>query len=121
MRFQNGLENKPRVLKLKGREYITAVDLLKRLNERDEKNFYIVVDSIMCTKFKTDMTVLFNKIQNHLIEIRMKEIREMSLRKFYKGRYSIDSFGNFNIRLRKFICDKVEADNIEWKKYIKML
>jgi len=121
MRFQNSIGKKPRALKLGGHEYRDASDLLKRINEADEKNFYVVVDSIMCTKFKADMTVLFNKLQDHLIEVRMREIREMSLRAVYKGRYSVDSYGNFNIRLRKFMGDKVEAANIPWDKYIKML
>jgi hypothetical protein len=121
MRFQNSIGKKPRALKLGDREYKDASELLKRINEADEKNFYVVVDSIMCTKFKANMTDLFNKLQDHLIEIRLREIREMSLRAFYKGRYNIDSYGNFNIRLRKLIGDKIEADNIQWDKYIKML
>ncbi len=121
MRFQNEIGKKPRALKLNAKDYIEAKDLIKRLNDVDEKSFYVVVDSIMCTKFKADMTDLFNKLQDHLIEVRMREIGVMSLRAFYKGRYSVDSYGNFNIRLRKFIGDKVEAAGIPWDKFIKML
>jgi DNA mismatch repair ATPase MutS len=121
MRFSNGIGKKPRHLKLDFKDFKDTSELLERMNQLDEKNFYVVVDSIMCTKFMGDMAILFNKLQDHLIEIKLREIREMSIRAFYKGRYEVDSYGNFNIRLRKFIGDKIEAANIPWEKYIKML
>ncbi len=121
MRFSTGIGKKPRILKLNKEDFADIEKLLERMNQQDEKKFYIVVDSIMCTKFLGDMVSLFNKLQDHLIEIRLREIRDMSLRGFYKGRYNIDSYGNFNIRLRKFIGDKVEDAKIPWDKYIKML
>lgn len=122
IRFKNSLDRKqPRVLNLNRTEFKDVSELLERMNQPDEKKFYIVVDSIMCTRFKNEMMDLFNKIQDHLIEVRMREIREMTTRGFYKGRYSIDSYGNFNIRLRRFIGDKVENVGIEWDKFIKML
>jgi hypothetical protein len=121
MRFSNGIGKKPRPLKLNSNDFKESSELLKRMNEADEKNFYVVVDSIMCTKFMTDMCGLFNKIQDHLIEVKLREIREMSTRAFYKGRYNIDSIGNYHVRLRRFIGDKVEEASIPWDKYIKML
>jgi len=75
----------------------------------------------MTKKWKGEMTLLFNKITNHLIEKRFRENREMMSRPFYSGTYRMTGEAEFNARLKKFVGDKIEATGISLEKYFSIL
>mgnify|MGYP001181752146 CR=1 FL=1 len=69
--------------------------------------YKVVVDSPMCLKTKNEIFELFNKIQDFLIESKIKELYEFSTRTSYKkGTYSYASKGVFEIHLKKFLGNR---------------
>ncbi|MFW9950506.1 MAG: hypothetical protein ACFFKA_10330 [Candidatus Thorarchaeota archaeon] len=121
MSFSNQFDRRARNFKLKPDSVVTREDLINMLSGPKEKDYYFVVDSIMCTRYRGDLIDLFNKLQDHLLEVRFRECREMMSRNFYKGRYSVQSYGEFNKRFEKFLGDKIDAAGISRKKYFELL
>ncbi len=111
MAFENKIGRRSRKLKLDIESIESVDDLLEVFNSEDEVKFYFVVDSIMCTKLKTEMIDLFSRIQDHLIERGFRESREKMIRTFYKGKYKLDSVNEYNVRLKRFLNDKFKSDD----------
>lgn len=110
MTFMNKIGRRPRRLKIDPQKVRNQKDLEELFNSSEQESYYLVVDSIMCTKLKGDMVSLFNKIQNHLIEKNFRECREYTTRIFYSGHYRLTGDAEYNARLKKFIGDKVEMN-----------
>tara|TARA_R110001592_G_scaffold62377_2_gene190858 strand:- start:8808 stop:9362 length:555 start_codon:yes stop_codon:yes gene_type:complete len=119
MAFENKIGRRSRKLKL-NEEIESVDDLIEVFNNEDEVKFYFVVDSIMCVKLKSGMIDLFSSIQDHLIERGFRESREKMIRTFYKGKYKLDSVGEFNIRLKRFLNDKFKSGD-DFQKFTKKL
>ena len=81
----------------------------------------IVVDSIMTLQYKQDMFDLFNKIEDHIIEKNIRALMLHTGRTAYKGKYRIPTYGEFFLRLRRFIGDKVTTDDKDWLEYTEKL
>lgn len=82
-------------------------------NGESWKKYLIVVDSVFCTKTLDEQQTLFNNLQTFMIEQKIKEIYEMSTRYPYrksKGEFAFNSKGEFIASLKKFLSDKLPAD-----------
>lgn len=119
MAFENKIGRRSRKLKLNN-EIESVDDLIEMFNNGDEIKYYFVVDSIMCVKLKSGMIDLFSSIQDHLIERGFRESREKMIRTFYKGKYTLDSINEFNIRLKRFLNDKFRSAD-DFQKFTKKL
>ena len=52
---------------LKAEDFKTVKVLEDRLNEKDRERFYVVIESVMCTKTKVGLSELFENRFNHLV------------------------------------------------------
>jgi len=121
MNFRHVFENRARKMILKKEDYKTAKVLEERLNDTDRERFYIVIESVMCTKTKVNLSALFEKVQFYIISKNLKEIRETSVRPFFKGALSLDSVKEFDARYKKGFYDKFKSAKIDIDKYLNSL
>ena len=89
-------------------------DIAQRINGPKEKNFMIVIDSIMTVPNREDMFNLFNKVEDHVIEKTLRILMQHVTRTSYRSKYRIPTYGEFFIRLRRFIGDKIAIDDKQW-------
>ena len=52
MNFRHEFENRARKMILKSEDFKTTKALEDRLNDKDRERFYVVIESVMCTKQK---------------------------------------------------------------------
>jgi hypothetical protein len=121
MNFRHVFENRARKMILKADDFKTAKVLEDRLNEKDRERFYVVVESVMCTKTKVGLSELFEKVQLYMISKNLKEIRDISTRPFFKGPLSLDSTKEFDVRYKNSWADKFEKSNLDIDKYLNSL
>jgi|TARA_R100000734_G_C3315158_1_gene107017 hypothetical protein len=121
MNFRHVFENRARKMILKSEDFKTTKSLEERLNDKDRERFYIVIESVMCTKTKVSLSKLFEKVQFYIISKNLKEIRETSARPFFKGPLSLDSVKEFDARYKKGFYDKFEKGDIDIDKYLNSL
>ena len=121
MNFRHVFENRARKMILKADDYKTAKVLEDRLNEKDRERFYVVIESVMCTKTKVGLSELFEKVQLYMISKNLKEIREISARPFFKGPLSLDSIKEFDVRYKKGWLDKFKKGDLNIDKYLDSL
>lgn len=102
-------------MNLKRSEYPTVKDLTDRVFCGDDwKKYLIVVDSVFCTKTRGDQVILFNNLQSFFIQMKLKEIYELSNRNAYStGPFYYQTRGVFEKALRKFLGDRFPDDE-EW-------
>ena len=105
MTYEKDFEGRRTKFKLKRGEYSKMEDFQNLLDSSGDK-YKVVVDSPMCLKTKGEIFILFNKIQDFLIESKIKELYEFSTRTSYKGTYSYASKGVFEIHLKKFLGNR---------------
>tara|TARA_R110000803_G_scaffold59157_3_gene117564 strand:+ start:2135 stop:2698 length:564 start_codon:yes stop_codon:yes gene_type:complete len=121
MNFRHVFENKARKLTLKSEDFKTVSSLEERLNDTDRARFYVVIESVMCTKTKVSLSGLFEKVQFYMISKNLKEIRDISTRPFFKGPLSLDSVKEFDVRYKKSWYDKFKLSNFDIDKYLNSL
>ncbi len=119
MNFCNTYDGLARKISLKSEIIKNVNDLEKRLNQEDESRFYLIIDSIMATKTKADLQILFNNIQYFLIVRKIAELQELSTRGFYKGLFRLDSELEFKKRFHKYIGDKFDLYKEDYNQFIK--
>jgi len=105
-------EKRGKTIQLKSSEFTKVSDLEIRLNQMDERKFYIVVESVMAVKQKLDLQDLFNDIQFFLICRKLSETKELMTRTFYKGAFRLDSMSEFNKRMKLAFSDKFKDRDI---------
>ena len=118
-KFSNGFNKKPRTFWISN-DVKTVQELENYLN-KENKRFYIVVDSIHTTRYKNDLESMFNKIQDFLILRNLKELKEFSTRNFYTGNYRFNTQAEFFIRLKQMLIDKITEAKQTWDQFIKSL
>jgi len=106
---------------LKKEDFKTTKSLEDRFKEKDQERFYVIVESVMCTKTRIDLQELFERVQFYIISKNLKEIRETSARPFFKGCLSLDSTKEFDVRFKKGWKDKFEKSDIDIDKYLNSL
>ncbi len=121
MNFHHQFNKKAKQISLKESEFKNVQVLEKRLNDDDREKFYLVVDSIMCTKTRVQLQELFEKVQFYLISKSIKEIKSITTRPFYKGSFSVDSKKEFNIRFKKGWEDKITDPIKDIESYLRSL
>jgi len=121
MNFRHVFENKARKLTLKSEDFKSVGSLEKRINDTDRERFYVVIESVMCTKTKVSLLGLFEKVQFYMISKNLKEIRDISTRSFFKGPLSLDSVKEFDVRYKKGWSDKFKLSNFDIDKYLNSL
>jgi hypothetical protein len=121
MNFRHVFENRARKMILKAEDFKTTKLLEERLNDKDRERFYVVIESVMCTKTKVGLSGLFEKVQFYMISKNLKEIRDISTRPFFKGPLSLDSTKEFDVRYKKSWQDKFEKCNLNIDKYLASL
>ena len=118
MNFRYEFDNRARKMPLKKDDFKTTKALEDRFNESDYERFYVIVESVMCTKTKVDLQKLFERVQFYIISKNLKEIREISTRPFFKGSLSLDSVNEFDVRFKRGWSDKFEKSEIDINKYL---
>jgi len=121
MNFRHEFKNRARKMILKPEDFKTTKALEDRLNDKDRERFYVVVESVMCTKTKIGLSGLFEKVQFYMISKNLKEIRDISTRPFFKGPLSLDSPKEFDARYKKGWADKFERNALDLNKYLDSL
>lgn len=95
--------------KFSRQKYKTREQLQKHIDAGDE-TYFVVVDSVMCTKSYNQIKELYFNIQDFLIEKSIRDLYEMMTRNSYsKGNYYYKSKGIFEAHLKKFL-DKRAPD-----------
>jgi len=108
-------------LPLKKEDYPTVVSLENRLHSSDAERFYVVIDSIMCVKTLQELRVLYDDIHFYLISKRLKEIKEISIRSFYRGVFSLSSIHEFNMKMKVGWKDHFDKNDFNIDKYLDSL
>jgi len=121
MNFKYEFDNRARKMPLKKEDFKTTKSLEDRFKEKDQERFYVIVESVMCTKTRIDLQELFERVQFYIISKNLKEIRETSARPFFKGCLSLDSTKEFDVRFKKGWKDKFEKSDIDIDKYLNSL
>ena len=121
MNFRHEFENRARKMILRAEDFKTTKALEDRLNDKDRERFYVVIESVMCTKTKIGLSELFEKVQFYMISKNLKEIRDISTRPFFKGPLSLDSPKEFDARYKKGWADKFERNALDINKYLNSL
>ena len=106
---------------IKKEDFKTPKELEDRFNQADHERFYVIVESVMCTKTRIDLQELFERVQFYIISKNLKEIREISARPFFKGQLSLDSTMEFDVRFKRGWADKFEKSKIDINKYLSTL
>jgi hypothetical protein len=63
MNFRYSFDDRARKMPLKKDDFKTVRSLEQRLNESDYERFYVIVESVMCTKTKVNLQKLFERVQ----------------------------------------------------------
>ena len=121
MNFRHEFENRARKMILKSEDFKTTKALEDRLNDKDRERFYVVIESVMCTKTKIGLSGLFEKVQFYMISKNLKEIRDISTRPFFKGPLSLDSVKEFDAKYKKGWADKFDKGSLDIDKYLNSL
>jgi len=116
--FKNKLESRSRSLEFDSSFKPTTPDEIVNHMNKDEQKYFIVVDSISCTRYKTDMLQLYNKLQTYLIEIDIDSMKSKCVRPFYTGPYKMSTKIEFFGRLKKMVVDLVSNTDKDWQDYI---
>lgn len=110
MNFEKGFEGGTTRFKFNRQKYKTREQLQKHI-DAGEDTYFVVVDSVMCTKSYNQIMELYNNIQDFLIEKSFRDLYEAATRQSYsKGKYYYKSKGVFQAHLKKFLDDRVPAD-----------
>lgn len=124
VRIQGRFNDKPRKLKISKeileKNEINTVAALEAFMGKSVI-YYLVVDSLFCFKKRHQMETYFDKFMDHFIEINMQNLKTLMVRGSYKGTYRVDSPGNFKVRFKKFIGDKIEESGQVFDNYMKRL
>jgi hypothetical protein len=121
MNFAITFDRNTKKFPLNREDFKSVKDIEKRLNESDETKFYMVIESVMCVKTKADLKNLFINIQTYLISKKLKELKDLQTRSFYKGTFKLNSGVEFNKRLFKFIGDKFESKSEDFNDFVSLL
>ena len=121
MNFHHTFDHRAKLINLKKEDFTNVQVLEKRLNDVDREKYYLVIDSIMCTKTRVQLEELFERVQFYLISKNLKEIKTIATRPFFKGPFSVDSPKEFDVRLKRSWKDKFEDHCVDIDKYLNSL
>jgi hypothetical protein len=117
--FPNSFGKKPRPFWISND--IKNVQSLENYLNKEGSRFYIVVDSIYTVRYKNELSNIFNKIQDFLIQRNISELKGMSTRNFYSGNFKFSTNIEFFVNLRKMYIGKITDMKIKWDEFIRRL
>jgi hypothetical protein len=79
----------------------------------DECTHRFCVESNFVTRSKTDMIDLYNKIEEYIIIKNLRRIKRSTMRSSYEGPLKIQSFVEFNERIKRAYGDKFKDGDID--------
>lgn len=110
LKFIRNFEGGQTRFRFSRQKYKTREQFQKHI-DANEETYFVVVDSVMCTKSYNQISELYNNIQDFLIEKSIKDLYEMANRSSYsKGNYYYKSKGVFEAHLKKFLGDRTPDD-----------
>jgi hypothetical protein len=107
-RFIKDFEGHDTKINLK-REHYSKVSQLEEdvFSGPNWEKYKIIVDSVFCTQTRAEQEELFNKIQSFHIELKLKELYELTNRTVYsKGQYYFHTKGEYVKAIEKFLGDR---------------
>jgi hypothetical protein len=119
--FKKDFKGNPMPFYVTNKDISSVSDLENEFNGEEEEKYYIIIDSLMCVKHKTEMVDLFNKMQTYLIASVLSEFKHMTRRQLYKGPFKLDSQKEFFIRMKKSFEDTFEDSKIDFEEFFKTL
>ena len=120
MHFRYEFDKRARHVPINGEGLNRVSDLEEFINGDNRERFYVIVESVMCTKTSIQLRELFEKVQNFIISKKLQEIKELSSRSFYRGSLSVDSNKEWEARFKKGWEDKFK-EPMSIQKYLKSL
>lgn len=75
-----------------------------------ENNIKILIESPFMSKTKDQMIVKFGEISEYLVMRQLRYLREMTTRKFYKGKFKSYTYKVFKDRMRRAYIDNFTGD-----------
>jgi hypothetical protein len=114
-RFIKDFNNKDTKINVKREGYTTVKQVEEELfNGNNWKSYLLLVDSVFCTKTRVEQVVLFNKINTFHIQIKLKEIYELTNRSAYsKGQFYFHTKGEYIKSVEKFLGSRLPS-NKNW-------
>ena len=120
MHFKYEFNKRARSMCIKGDDLKRTNDLEELINGENRERYYVIVESVMCTKTRKELSDLFRNVQDFIISRKLQEIKFLSSRNFYKGSLSVDSTAEWEARFKKGWDDKFK-EPMTIKKYLKSL
>ena len=120
MHFKYEFNKRARSMHLNGDDLKRTNDLEELINRDNRERYYVIVESVMCTKTRKELSDLFRKVQDFIISRKLQEIKFLSSRNFYKSSLSVDSTAEWEARFKKGWEDKFK-EPMTIQKYLKSL
>lgn len=116
--FSGSFTGKQTKINLKRELYRTIEDLENQFEHKWE-SYTIVVDSIYCVKTQAELRDLFNSLQNHFVELAIKDLYELTTRRYYsKGQYYYHTRDQFEAHIKKFLDSRQGEDKDYFEKLL---
>lgn len=111
-RFIKNFEGSDTKINVKRENYSNVKQIEEELfNGQNWKSYLLIVDSVFCTKTKAEQTELFNNINNFHIQIKLKELYELTNRSVYRsGRFYFHTRGEYVKALERFLGERLPKD-----------
>ena len=111
-RFIKDFNNKDTKINVKREGYTTVKQVEEELfNGKNWKSYLLLVDSVFCTKTRVEQIELFNNINTFHIQIKLKELYELTNRSAYsKGQFYFHTKGEYIKSIEKFLGSRLPND-----------
>lgn len=121
LNFWKKIGIKPTPLKIDSSKLKTTQELLDIFDSADESKYYVHTHSLLTLKSSAEIRELFDKMQYFLIGRKLKELKDLTTRPFYKGVFKIDTQSEFDIRIKDFLKDLFDNKNEDIDSFINSL
>jgi len=107
-RFTRNFNGTKTKINLSRSQYSKVEDLeTKIFNGNNWQKYLIVVDSVFCTRTKAEQTELFNSLQTFMVQMKLREIFELTNRTIYnRGEFFFQTKGQYEKALIKFLGER---------------
>jgi len=107
-RFIRNFKGTETKINLSRSQYSKVEDLENKVFSGDNwQKYLIVVDSVFCTRTKAEQTELFNSLQTFMVQMKLREIFELTNRTVYtKGDFFFQTKGQYEKALMKFLGER---------------
>ncbi|MDA9263020.1 hypothetical protein OAC86_00235 [bacterium] len=112
-RFIKDFDNKDTKINIKREGYSSTKQVEDELfNGIKFKQYLLTVDSVFCVKTRDEQIQLFNNINTFHIQMKLKELYELTNRSTYsKGQFYFHTKGEYIKSIEKFLGERYPKDN----------